>query len=521
MDPFLAAYRANLPILNDARTQQLGLGHALLMARSSVDAPEVKYLLDSVDGFRLSQGWDGFHYSFQPISHIYEALPSESYAEPFNQYWRFDGISDTERQRGLIFAQRQEPCIMDSGEGFAAIRSFVAVDYLIGILEVTSTARHPCGDGTRVRVLLQHAEGEQVELFSIATLEHPSEFFSTRISLSPGSAILAVVEPLGTDECDAVDVEFKVKRAGIETPWIAPKASLVARAARGGSLEDEAPTEEASTIEEGSFDKAFSNSTASSDFEPVDVIVPHPVMDVALIFDENRLKHVQAVLRSAAAVHSPGQVIFHLVCPISLHVLSLFAAKEDEEAFDFQFYDLERCSRHVAWVQAFSDPRIHLSALCKFFLPQILPTELSTVLYLDNDVSITSKLDGCFENEGDKSINMVVDMGDICALDPDACWPLPMSSETGPMLVNGGVALLQLDRLRSTNFLQHFIHAVASSFAATNRVARFGDQDFINAFFRLYPDEIGLLPCGCNYQVRGSARNEVCGGQEVSILHAW
>jgi hypothetical protein len=80
---------------------------------------------------------------------------------------------------------------------------------------------------------------------------------------------------------------------------------------------------------------------------------------------------------------------------------------------------------------------------------------------------------------------------------------------------------LQLDQMRSLDFFSRFVDSVAATFSLTRKVARFGDQDFINAFYRLHPDDVGLLPCGCNYQIRGSLREEICEAKPIHIIHAW
>jgi lipopolysaccharide biosynthesis glycosyltransferase len=91
-----------------------------------------------------------------------------------------------------------------------------------------------------------------------------------------------------------------------------------------------------------------------------------------------------------------------------------------------------------------------------------------------------------------------------------------------PAQVNAGVILMDLKKMRSSNFIGRFIASVIRTARRLDfKPARWGDQDFLNNYIRLYPDHFSLLPCGCNYQYMGPRRAIRCPQQLVYLVHSW
>lgn len=273
---------------------------------------------------------------------------------------------------------------------------------------------------------------------------------------------------------------------------------------------------------------------------------------VVLIFDEHRLNFTVAAMRSIS-FYATEPVVYHLVAPSSmhkdLHHLSHFLVKNP--SIQTHDYDLCKGLASQIWYMA---SHIHVSAMCKVFLADLLP-DTSRILYVDsdtttvNDISLCSFHSTAFDDR--QYIGMVVDMGESCQLEPDLCfpigfqWRIPEGLECGTVpfrskrirdaevpcrqagemesyQFNGGVMLMDLDKMRRDNFTQKFVSSAVYTWRSMGHVqARWGEQDMMNNFFRFYPEVLHELPCGCNYQFSAARRESKCGGETVVIAHGW
>lgn len=273
---------------------------------------------------------------------------------------------------------------------------------------------------------------------------------------------------------------------------------------------------------------------------------------VVMIFDEHRLNFTVAAMRSIS-YYATEPVVYHLVAPSIMHedlqMLTHFLVNKP----DIQTHDYGLCEGLAGqiWYMA---SHIHISAMCKVFLADLLP-QTSKILYVDsdtvtvNDISLCSFHSAKFND--DQYIGMGVDMGESCQLDPDICfpigfqWRIPDGLECGTVpfraqrvldadvpcraagemesyQYNGGVMLMDLDKMRSENFTQKFVNAAVYTWRTMGHVqARWGEQDMMNNFFRFYPEVLHELPCGCNYQFSAARRESKCGGETVVIAHGW
>lgn len=273
---------------------------------------------------------------------------------------------------------------------------------------------------------------------------------------------------------------------------------------------------------------------------------------LCLVFDGNRRVQAAGFVRSAF-LHLFTPAVFHLVTVASDR--AYWEALFDGSGHTLELYDVERCRGLVRDVQPFG-PRIHYAVHCKVFLADLLPAEVAAVLYADTDAIIAGwgVAQACMPPlDGESYIGMVIDMGDSCQLRPDRCWPLayegvvqpglvcgntPQRSarhasdarcvepgEREPLQLNGGLVYMNLTTMRRIGFTERYTESVwqtarmlpsAHAFDAT-----WGEQEFLNNYFRFHPEALAQLPCGCNYQYTAVRRAVRCPGQPVYIAHAW
>ena len=197
----------------------------------------------------------------------------------------------------------------------------------------------------------------------------------------------------------------------------------------------------------------------------------------------------------------------------------------------------------------------------KVFIEKILPESVSKVLFLDTDVVVTQEFTMCFPPFGERGyLGMALDMGEVCQLDPDKCWPMshywkvpagltcgtsssraarlrdkfnahniskmrcPLAGQKEPLTFNGGVLWLYLDRMREVQFSERIInytHHTARMTGPEKVPVTWGEQEFLNNYLRFQPDALVMLPCGCNYQWTATRREVKCPSQPVAIGHGW
>ena len=246
---------------------------------------------------------------------------------------------------------------------------------------------------------------------------------------------------------------------------------------------------------------------------------------VALIFDQNRVEYGMQAIRSSV-YYSKRPIVFHLVVPPSIRPI---VDELNDKSYDIRYYDHSLCKSLTNPVLAFASRNCHISSHCKIYLAHIIPVNVKRVLYMDNDVTATQDISRCFDETlgSTQLIAMGPDMGDVCQREPDVCWPMSFeyvhNDRREPYQFNSGVILMDLDKMRNTQFVEKFRQAVIQ----TARIARFkkapwGEQDFINSFFRIHPNTLKQLPCGCNYQYVGVRRHSKCpDDQPVYLAHGW
>ncbi|GAA6044330.1 hypothetical protein JCM8097_000926 [Rhodosporidiobolus ruineniae] len=556
MDPWDAHFHATVPLLNDGRVQELGLAHSLMLLKGIVTRTHVvPAFADSMQDFQLVQGWGGWHYSFERF---------DRGGDETLDYWSPKvseatlGVVDNGNfvmdrnhlRKPYIDDSYQEGWIGQDGQPVFAIRTFRSPKRMDVAIDAQYRATHKCGDGTIVSLISVGGVGEVPHLHvRWNTSDDTFDEYAGDISLRPGSMLHLVSDPGETDECDdRVEVRLKLTPISLDNKsW----SALTKKAAiEASEREKEKAKEKKEEMRAGETKPPAQTWAVAEVAQGPD---EDDVFNVALIFDRNRYPHAKSVIRSAQHfLTSPRQLVFHLITPRELHSeLEDFFANQN---MSLRLYDHALCGVAARKILPFSDPDIHTSAHCKVFLPEII-TFAERVLYLDTDVTVVSDLARCYakpsRNPG-ALVSMAVDMGDACQRNPDACWPIglhwrvptglglecgnvpgkddpkrpPQScadeGELETLQVNGGVMMLELAKMKEAGFINRYVQSVVHHYRAMkSEPARWGEQDFVNSYFRLFPQDLEMLPCGCNYQWFGSRREVKCGEQEVSIAHHW
>merc|ERR1740130_1430816 len=191
------------------------------------------------------------------------------------------------------------------------------------------------------------------------------------------------------------------------------------------------------------------------------------VQNIAMIFDAGRVEAALAFLKSLRHF-SKHAVVAHLfvTADIRAHVKADKHIKASEKgvkghgAFQVHYYDAALCTDAIRQIRPLS-PHIHPAALCKIFLPDLLPESVRHVLWIDNDVVTLGSPAPCFPTFGaSEYLAMAFDAGETC-------------------------------------------------------------QEQLANYLRFHPEALKVLPCGCNYQWIGPRRNIKCPGQPVYIGHGW
>ncbi|GAA5910398.1 uncharacterized protein JCM6883_002993 [Sporobolomyces salmoneus] len=531
MDPWDAHFHSLVPLLNDDRIQDLRLPHALMMLKGVVTREATpSTFADSQEDFQLVQGWSGWTYSFEPVETVAKDTEDRLGVVSGDSFV----LDRNSPLKPYINDGSQEGWVTSNGERIAAVRTFKSPKTMDVAVDLSYRSHHRCGDGTHLVLSSVGGPGEEPqELVRFDTVEESFAEYRGHVSLRPGSTIHLSSDPLETDECDRVEVRLAV------TPIVLENKSWSALARKAEIQREEA--RKASLVEKKSETVQW-HSVKQEHVEEGDVF------NIALIFDRNRYPHAKQVIRSAQHYVTPRPLVFHLITPKELH--------EDLEQFfagtpmSLRLYDHELCKFVAQRILPFSDPGIHVSAHCKMFLSDIL-TYADRVLYLDTDTTITSDISTCYfaPKKSTTLVSMSVDMGDICQRNPDRCWPIglhwrvPDDLECGnvparasgssnsascaqpgeleTIQVNGGVALFELGKMREQGFVERYVQSIIHHYRVVGRPATWGEQDFINSYFRLFPKDLELLPCGCNYQWFGTRREVKCGEQPVMIAHHW
>jgi len=283
------------------------------------------------------------------------------------------------------------------------------------------------------------------------------------------------------------------------------------------------------------------------------------VQNIAMIFDAGRVEAALAFLKSLRHFSKHG-VVAHLfvTADIKAHVKADKHLKAEKGhghgAFQVHYYDAALCTDAIRQIRPLS-PHIHPAALCKIFLPDLLPESVRHVLWVDNDVVTLGSPAPCFPTFGaSEYLAMAFDAGETCQEHPDQCWPMShewtvpkgltcganpswaahrkevdpsrqcaQPGETEPVQFNAGVVGMDLTKMRQVKFTERMVRYAhqTARMLGPNKPARWGEQELLANYLRFHPEALKVLPCGCNYQWIGPRRNIKCPGQPIYIGHGW
>ena len=77
--------------------------------------------------------------------------------------------------------------------------------------------------------------------------------------------------------------------------------------------------------------------------------------------------------------------------------------------------------------------------------------------------------------------------------------------------------------MRENNFNGRLLNITAQTarMAGPNRIASWGDQEYMANYVRFYPESLRVQPCGCNYQWTAARRTIKCPNAPVYMGHGW
>lgn len=523
MDEWLGGFRALTPLLADRRISDLRLTNLLTMVKDGVTEVLVpEPIADSVRDFGTSQGSGGWYYSFHNQSvddYLSWKISRGSLATSAGNHWYpSNGMFDDR----LSIADTFQASFSSGTTASAAVRSYrVSVD-ADPIISLQGEIPLGCAGAVEVILSLQRGEMQQL-LWQAQDLSDRQLAFTGNVEMLSGDFLHLAVWSTSKKACEKVPVSLALLPKVIPASW----RTLIPSSSNDAATSSSSPNQ------------ALSVAVTPQEWKEVITAQDKSSLEIALIFDEYRRDFAKQLIRSTLHFNPNREVVFHLVIPPSLReeIENIIAPLHASSAY----YDHASCFDSVRWVMPFSDDSIHPSAHCKMFLADILPDDLDRVMYLDVDTTVVHDLEPCWAPSDTigGSIGMVVDMGDVCQLIPSTCWPMAFesnvpdgdpceTSDSGcqlrvrePIQVNGGVAIFHLSKMRESHFVSRYVHSVVSNWKIAGKTARYGEQDFINSFFREYPEDLYWLPCGCNYQYLGKRAGRLCGNETVAVAHGW
>ncbi|KAJ8299065.1 hypothetical protein KUTeg_023125 [Tegillarca granosa] len=154
----------------------------------------------------------------------------------------------------------------------------------------------------------------------------------------------------------------------------------------------------------------------------------------------------------------------------------------------------------------------------RLFIPSIL-TDVNSLIYVDTDMLFLRPLEDLW------SFFSLFNSTQLAALAPEhedtaTGWYNRFARHPyyGLLGVNSGVMLMNLTRLRSSEWLQSML----AYYKEYRYKITWGDQDLINIYFHYHPDELYVYNCDWNYRPDHCMYMSVCKEAEkngVSVLH--
>ncbi|XP_078518003.1 glucoside xylosyltransferase 2 [Lissotriton helveticus] len=265
-----------------------------------------------------------------------------------------------------------------------------------------------------------------------------------------------------------------------------------------------------------------------SERRPAPLGAPDGCMHLAVVACGERLEETLTMLKSAV-LFSHKKLRFHIFAEEALRAafekeLRLWP-KSSTLKFEFSTYPITFSVGSARdWKKLFKP-----CAAQRLFLPVLL-RDVDSLLYVDTDVLFLRPIDDLWR------FLKVFNATQLAAMAPEHEIPKigwysrfarhPYYGMTG---VNSGVMLMNLTRIRSTQFKNSMIPSGLSweemlypLYQKYKTYITWGDQDLLNIIFSFNPEMLYVFPCQWNYRPDHCMYGSNCKGAEqdgVSVLH--
>ncbi|KAK6171590.1 hypothetical protein SNE40_019745 [Patella caerulea] len=232
----------------------------------------------------------------------------------------------------------------------------------------------------------------------------------------------------------------------------------------------------------------------------------------------DRFEETVIVLKSAVLLTS-SHLQFHIFCEKDIQFKFKdqleFWPEKYRSKIDYCIYDITfpPGENREEWKTLFKP-----CASQRMFIPDLL-TEVDSLLYVDTDVLFLSPIEEIY------SFFSKFNATQLAALAPEhedraTGWYNRFARHPyyGLLGVNSGVMLMNLTRIRQSNWL----HDLIEYYKQYKLQITWGDQDLINIYFHYHPQELFIYPCEWNYRPDHCMYMSVCKGIDehgVYLLH--
>jgi lipopolysaccharide biosynthesis glycosyltransferase len=211
----------------------------------------------------------------------------------------------------------------------------------------------------------------------------------------------------------------------------------------------------------------------------------HGVIDIALTFDDNFWAPAYASIRSVCvSTHHPEQLRFHLLQSglTAEHRAAIETVATDYGA-TLNFVDLD--ATEILGERIAQFPQIRLRRLrpivyARLFLGELLPPDISRVLYLDSDIYVRSPIEQLFsiDMKGNAIAAVLQPDRQHCIAGTDLRQRNAFSM--AEPYFNAGILLIDLEQYRGIEFAK----VLADSLPQSEIAMFYYDQDIINYTFK-------------------------------------
>ncbi|XP_014666068.1 PREDICTED: glycosyltransferase-like protein LARGE1, partial [Priapulus caudatus] len=244
------------------------------------------------------------------------------------------------------------------------------------------------------------------------------------------------------------------------------------------------------------------------------------VIDVAIVCAGYNASRSVVTLIKSVLFYRKNPLHFHFIADPAAHlVLKTLFNTWFVPGVEVDFYPADNIKGEISWI-----PNKHYSGvygLMKLTLPKFLPSTLSKVIVLDTDVTFATDIAELWKIfrkfTGRQAIGLVENQSDWYL---GKLWKGHVPWPALGRGFNTGVILLDLEKLRSVNWMQMW-RMVAEKELVTLLATSLADQDIFNTVLKEHPYLLHNLPCAWNIQLSENTRSELCYSEvsDLKIIH--